>query len=65
VGKKRISLPNKYYGFKDCTVEDFTRTSFENKLANTIFNVWKESRLCIDDPKGELYLQGDKNSQHS
>jgi len=62
---KRIKMPNKYFKFRDCTAEDFQSTKFERKQANTIFNIWKDTRFCIDDPNNEIYLQGDKNSIHN
>lgn len=45
-------------------MEDYSYSDFSKKLGNTIFNVWNESRFCIDDPKNELYLQGDRASKH-
>jgi len=58
----RIFLPDVYYKFRDCTTDDFQNTDFEKKFAHVLINIWKVSRYCIDDPKHEIHLQGDKNS---
>jgi len=47
---------------KDCTKEDYMDTEFERIYGKLTFDINQEKKLCIDDPKNEIHLQGNKDS---